>query len=136
WRPGIWVLHRPGWVWIPAHFCWTPCGYVFVDGYWDYPLQTRGILFAPVWIDRSVCYRPRWYFSPSFAIYDDALYGSLFVRAGYGHYFFGDYFEARYTTLGYHSWFSVRFGRGYAYDPLFSYYRPYYRSDPHWPPAI
>jgi hypothetical protein len=136
WRPGMWVMHRPGWVWIPAHFRWTPAGYVFVDGYWDYPLAHRGILFAPVWIDVRYAYRPRWYFSPTIAVYDDALYGSLFVRAGYSGYVFGDYFEARYTTLGYRSWFSISFGRGYAYDPLFVYYRASYRSDPFWDRGI
>jgi hypothetical protein len=136
WRPGMWVMHRPNWVWIPAHYRWTPAGFVFIDGYWDYPLASRGILFAPVWIDRSVCYRPRWYFAPTIAVYDDALYGSLFVRTGYSHYFFGDYFDVRFTTVGYNSWFSVSFGRSYAYDPLFVYYRATYRSDPYWDRGI
>ena len=44
WRPGVWIDHRPGWVWVPAHFCWTPLGYVFVDGYWDFILAMRGVL--------------------------------------------------------------------------------------------
>src|SRR5207302_1673977 len=48
WRPGHWIAYRPGWVWIPAHYIWTPVGCVFVDGYWDYPLDARGLLFAPV----------------------------------------------------------------------------------------
>src|SRR5262249_49221718 len=65
-----------------------------------------------------------------------SLYGALFVRPGCTHYYFGDYFEARFTAVGYHSWFSVSFGRSYAYDPLFSYYRVTYRSDPYWEPAI
>src|SRR5262249_50767375 len=26
WRPGYWIDYRPGWVWIPAHFQWTPAG--------------------------------------------------------------------------------------------------------------
>jgi hypothetical protein len=136
WRPGIWTAFRPGWVWIPAHYRWTPVGYVFVDGYWDYALRDRGILFSPVYIDRRYCYRPRWYYSPSFVVYDECLFGALFVRPGCAHYYFGDYFEARYTRLGYRSWFSVSFSRGYTYDPLFSYYSVHYRRDPHWAPAI
>jgi hypothetical protein len=134
WRPGTWILHRPGWVWVPSHYRWTPAGYIFVPGYWDYPLADRGLLFAPVWIDRRYAYRPRWYFSPTIAVYDDALYGALFVRGG--GYYYGDYFDVRYKTLGYHSWFSVSFGRSYAYDPLFSYYSFSHRHDPYWAPAM
>ncbi|MFL5340149.1 MAG: hypothetical protein ACJ8F7_08350 [Gemmataceae bacterium] len=136
WRPGVWVSHRPGWVWVPSHYRWTPVGYVFVDGYWDFELRERGILFSPVWIDRRVAYRAGWYYQPTYVVYDDSLYGALFV--GHGGYYFGNYFEARYTTLGYRSWFSVSIGVGvgYRYDPLFAYYSVRYRSDPHWGPGI
>jgi hypothetical protein len=136
WRPGVWVEYRPGWVWIPAHYRWTPAGYVFIEGYWDFPLRERGLLFAPVYISPVVAYRPGWYYSPTFVVYDNSLYGALFVRTGSTHYYFGDYFEARYTSIGYHSWFSVSFGRSYSYDPLFSYYRFTYRHDPYWEPAM
>jgi len=54
WRPGFWCEHEPGWVWNAAHYRWTPGGYVFVDGYWDYPLADRGVLFAPVQIPPAV----------------------------------------------------------------------------------
>ncbi len=134
WRPGSWVMARPGWVWVPSHYRWTPAGYIFIAGYWDYPLADRGLLFAPVWIDRRYVYGPRWRYTPTIAIYDDSLYGALFVRGG--GYYFGDYFDVRYTSMGYHSWFSVSFGRSYAYDPLFSYYSYTYRHDPYWAPAM
>ena len=26
WRPGVWIEHRPNWVWVPAHYHWTPAG--------------------------------------------------------------------------------------------------------------
>ena len=52
WRPGVWVEYRPNWVWVPARYQWTPAGYVFVEGYWDYPLATRGVLFAPIAFSR------------------------------------------------------------------------------------
>ena len=134
WRPGVWVAHRPGWVWIPAHFRWTPVGYVFVDGYWDFELRERGILFSPVWIDVRFAYRPGWYYRPTYIVYSDSLYGAMFVYSG--RYCFGDYFEARYTQLGYRSWFSVSFGVGFHYDPLFTYYSVQYRRDPFWAPGI
>ncbi|MCX7700101.1 MAG: hypothetical protein N2039_04430, partial [Gemmataceae bacterium] len=136
WRPGTWVVFRPGWVWVPACYHWTPAGYVFVDGYWDFPLARRGILFTPVWIDRRFCYRPRWFYSPAVAICDHALYGALFVRPGCSHYFFGDYFDIQFTRIGYRSWFNVSFGRGFSYDPLWSYYQLHFRNDPFWAPAI
>jgi hypothetical protein len=131
WRPGFWYVYRPGWVYVPAHYAWTPYGYIFVDGYWDYPLRERGVLFTPVYFTAGVYYRPGFVYTPSYVVYDDALYGALFVRPG-GGYYFGDYFEARYTSLGYRSWFSVSIGIGardpypYRYDPLFVYYRRTY----------
>jgi hypothetical protein len=131
WRPGTWVACRPGWVWVPAHYVWTPCGYVFVDGYWDYALRDRGLLFAPVAIDVRLALRPRWYYQPCYVVSDDCLLGALFVRPAYGHYYFGDYFEARYRGLGFTAWFDFRIGRD-CYDPLFSYYRWHYRGDRRW----
>jgi hypothetical protein len=130
WRPGFWAGYRPGWVWTPARYLWTPAGYVFVDGYWDYALRDRGLLFAPVGIDLRVVRLARWYYQPSYVVYGDGLLGALFVRANYGSYYFGDYFDARYRRLGFTAWVDVRFGRGY--DPLFSYYRWTYRDDRRW----
>src|SRR5262249_58665380 len=34
WPPGFWMEPRPGWVFVPAHYEWTPVGFVFLDGYW------------------------------------------------------------------------------------------------------
>src|SRR5262245_5081711 len=45
-RAGYWADIRPGYVWVPAHYIWSPYGYVFASGYWDYPLVDRGLLFA------------------------------------------------------------------------------------------
>ena len=53
-RPGYWLAAQPDWVWVPSHYVWTPRGYVFVAGHWDYSLERRGVLFAPVYFPRSV----------------------------------------------------------------------------------
>ena len=53
WRPGVWATVQPDWVWIPA-ICSAPRGYVFVNGYWDYSVGRRGVLFAPVIFDAAV----------------------------------------------------------------------------------
>jgi hypothetical protein len=120
WRPGCWIAYRPGWVWVPAHYVWTPAGYVFVEGYWDYPLRDRGLLFAPVVIERRFLVRPGWSYVPTFVIYDDFLQCALFVRPGLGWYYFGDYYAAPYRRAGFVAWVDFRIGR--SYDPLFSFY--------------
>lgn len=104
WRPGFWVDHRPGWTWVPAHYRWTPAGYIFIDGYWDMPLAERGVLFAPVYVPRAVYARPSYFYSPTVVVSEPALYTSLFVRRGWGCYYFGDYFENRYVNRGFSSW--------------------------------
>lgn len=135
WRPGFWYAYRPNWVFIPAHYVWTPGGYVFVDGYWDYPLQRRGVLFAPVYFSSALYTRPAYRYRPNYVLYDQALYGCLFVRPGFNAYYFGDYFDVRYTNFGYRSWFSVGVGVG-SYDPLWGYYRRSYAGTPGWSVGI
>jgi hypothetical protein len=142
WRPGFWVAHRPDWVWVPDCYRWTPCGYVFVPGYWDCPLATRGVLFAPVRFRAAVFNRPRFVYTPAYVVPDTSLHTCLFVRTGRVNYYFGDYFEQRYVGLGYNSWCgtAVR-GSNFAvnvsvtratYDPLWSYYSLTYRDTPAW----
>jgi hypothetical protein len=121
WRPGCWIAYRPGWVWVPAHYVWTPAGYVFVEGYWDYSLRDRGLLFAPVVIERRFLLRRDWTYVPRFVVYDDFLQCSLFVRPRFGCYYFGDYFGPRYEKQGFVAWVDFRIGRS-CYDPLFSFY--------------
>ena len=140
WRPGYWVGYRPDWVWVPAHFRYTPGGCLFVDGYWDYPLERRGVLFAPVYFAPVVLARPAFYYTPTYAVSHQGLVGALFVRRGYSSYYFGDYFEQRYTTLGFNAWcgssrgtsfaLNVNIGRGAYYDPLWNHYQIQHRADP------
>src|SRR4051812_15419016 len=66
WRPGFWMAYRPGWIWVPAHYRWTPVGYVFIDGYWDYPLARRGVLFTPVYFSRTVLVQPGFVYTPAY----------------------------------------------------------------------
>jgi hypothetical protein len=130
WRPGYWRPCRLGWVWVPAHYAWTPGGFVFVDGYWDYPLETRGVLFAPVWFARPLwetrgwCYRPRYVVA-----IDTPFFSALFVRPSCGHYYFGDYYDRDYLTAGYEPW--CRYAPRH-YDPLYGYYRWSHHDDPGW----
>ena len=147
WRPGFWIEHRPNWIWVPAHFRWTPVGYVFVDGYWDYPLASRGMLFAPVYFPQPVYTRVGYVYTPMYVVTEPAMFGALFVRRGYGGYYFGDYFAPQYATSGFTAWcgvvgrngsFAVGFGvgRSWGYDPLWSYYSVTYRSTPGWTASV
>jgi hypothetical protein len=131
WSPPYWVDYRPGWVWMPAHYVWTPAGFVFVPGYWDLELVRRGLLFSPVFFTRPLWTQPSWVYRPYYPVYDSFLVGALFVRPGWNQYYFGDFFEARYRTLGFTPWIDFRFGR-YGYDPLFNYYRWQNRRDRAW----
>jgi hypothetical protein len=131
WRPGFWLTHRPGWVWIPAHYFWTPAGFIFVDGYWDRPLEMRGLLFAPVRFARRLLGAPQFAFIPQYTVQPDFLLSALFVRPNLGHYYFGDYFDQRYTQAGFIPWVDYRMSR-WSYDPNFSYYRAGFSGAANW----
>ncbi len=63
-RSGYWLQGQAGWVWSPSHYVWTPRGYVFSNGHWDYTLERRGVLYAPVYFPSSVVYtRPGYRYS-------------------------------------------------------------------------
>jgi hypothetical protein len=131
WRPGFWVAHRPDWLWVPARYAWTPGGCLFVEGYWDHPLEDRGLLFAPVAIDPRYLAQAGWSYTPQYVVPTDFLLGALFVRPSAGNYYFGDYFDDRYERRGFVPWVDYRVGRA-GYDPMYSYYRHAYHDEPRW----
>ena len=115
WRPGYWIRYRPDYVYIPSHWMWTPGGHVFVNGYWDYQMAARGVLFAPV-VVRAPVVRYR----PSVVIDVGRFHMHWFVRPSYCHYYFGDFYDARYHTsfsIFPHHHFHLRMG----YDPFYAY---------------
>jgi hypothetical protein len=129
WRPGFWTAGNADWVWVPAHYVWTPSGFVFVDGFWDFPLFSRGLLFAPVLF---VDVRPHFVFRPAVVLDPRMLVISLFVRPRFHHYYFGDYYADTYSRAGIYPWFAFHSSR-YGYDPLFAQTSfVYSRRDPRW----
>ena len=101
WRPGYWVPLQDNWTWVPAYYVWSPRGYVFVDGYWDYAINRRGLAFAPAFISPQVYGQPGFVFSPLIAI-NPLVFGThLFLRPGYGHYYFGNYYSPGYANAGF-----------------------------------
>jgi hypothetical protein len=131
WRPGYWAEGRSDWDWVPSHFVWTPRGYVFVDGYWDYSFDRRGALYAPVYFQSGYQSRPGYYYSPVVAIGLLAMMEHLFLRPNYHHYYFGDYYDRRYRDNGYYSPYAYQSSR-YGYDPVYSHLRWTHREDREW----
>ncbi|MFP6602542.1 MAG: hypothetical protein VB862_08435, partial [Pirellulaceae bacterium] len=122
WRPGYWRPFRADWIWIPAHYIWTPRGTVFVDGYWDYRMPRRGQLFAPVYIRHHRHRHAHYRYSPSCVINLGSIGMHLFVRPSYHHYYFGDYYGATYSSRNFYA--SFRFhGSGFGCDPFLTYYQ-------------
>jgi hypothetical protein len=127
WRPGLVIAHRPGWLWVPARYVWAPGGCVFIDGYWDYPLHDRGLLFAPVRFARGVAARTAFRYVPRYVVREDFLVGALFVNTTTRQYVFGDYFGDRSARGRYVPFFEDRVARLASADPIFHYYRTEYR---------
>jgi hypothetical protein len=130
WRAGYWVDARENWCWIPSYYRWTPYGYVYVDGYWDYPVVNRGVVFAPVRFRSGYYDRPGFYYSPMTVVLWSVFTHHLFVRPNYCHYYFGDYYDNGYRNRYYASYDYGWRNRGY--DPIFAYNRWEHRSDRNW----
>lgn len=131
WRAGYWSDPRENWVYIPAHYIWTPRGHIFVNGYWDYAIPHRGIVFAPVYFSRPIYSRPGYRYSPSTVISISVFIDHLFLRPSYRHYYFGDYYAPTYVSRGFHASHAYHHNRR-GYDPIYAYNRWSHRNDRNW----
>ncbi len=111
--------------------CLGARGYVFVEGYWDYSVGRRGILFAPVYFNASVYGRRGFFYSPTTVIDAGVFSDQLFLRPSYGHYYFGDYYAAGYANAGFYPSFSYQ-SRRYGYDPIYAHQTWEHRREPDW----
>ncbi len=119
-------------MWVAAHYEWTPNGYVFVDGRWDYPLDQRGILFTPVAFQSPLYQQAGFSYSPGYLIDMGLLADNLFVNPAFQDYCFGDYYGNQYQQAGIYPWYAVGTGT-YLYDPIFGYQSWFNaRRNPHW----
>jgi len=130
WRPGNWIMANPNWLWVPAHYVSAPRGSVYVDGYWDFPIDRRGLLFAPVYV-RAAARSARVVYTPATVIDLNVFTDHLFVRPRYHHYYFGDYYATNYGEAGIYPWFTIE-KRRVAYDPIFVHRRWVHRDDHEW----
>jgi hypothetical protein len=122
WKHGFWAPLREGWVWNPDCYLWSPRGYVFARGYWDFPLEQRGILFAPVAAQERAIARV----APTVVIDVREALAHWFVAPGYRHYCFGDYYDVDRRKVNIASWYDRSAPR---FDSLRSYYA---RHDQQW----
>lgn len=129
WRAGYWSIGNPRWVWTNAHYVYTPRGYLYVSGYWDFLLPQRGMLFTPVRFQGNL---PQNYvYSPRVLVNTLALTDHLFLRPTYRHYYFGDYYAANYRGRGILPYFVFHSPR-YGFDSLYSFDRWRHRTDRDW----
>jgi len=117
WRAGYWTQAEPDRIWIPEHYLVTAQGAILAPGYWDYRLEERGLLFAPMRIaDRAA---GDLQIMPSQVVNTSNLVLHLFVRPGQPSYYFGDYYADAYVKAGFRPWYDYR---KQGFDPLFGYY--------------
>jgi hypothetical protein len=131
-RSGYWLRGQADWVWVPSHYTWTPRGYVFVAGHWDYALERRGVLFAPVYFPHHIYRRPGFSYRLSIVVDLGVLRVNLFTYPRYSHYCFGDWYDDAYLRIGiYPRWESERIR--VCYDPIYRYDRwRHLKTEPHW----
>jgi len=118
WQPGFWAPHQRDWIWVPPRYTYTPLGYIYTSGYWDYVLAYRGIAFAPVSFKQLPADGP---YTPSVAL--DTwrnLSLHLFISPQRDGYYFGDYYDAEMTRLGFVPFFTSI--EQHEPEPLLSYY--------------
>jgi hypothetical protein len=130
-RAGYWLAAQPNWVWVPSHYVMTPRGYIFAEGHWDYSLDRRGVLFAPVYFPAAVYRRAGFTFSPGIVVDLGLLRVSLFAYPRYSHYYFGDYYDGAYLRIGIFPWFESRRHRTW-YDPIYEHDRWRHHAEPRW----
>jgi hypothetical protein len=121
WRAGYWAAPYRDMMWQPSQYVFNGDNYYYMPGYWDYPLENRGLLNAPVYVDQQFIQNPNWSFTPQYGIgVGDAngwgnggLFESMYIGPNYNNYYYGNQGDPfGFGGLG--------FGQGYG-EPLFGY---------------
>ncbi len=109
----------------------APRGCVFVEGYWDYPLDERGVLFSPIQAPPSAYSQPGFVYTPSMVVDLSLLFNQLFCAPSCDSYFFGDYYDASWARLGFFPWYACQDHFGW-YDPIFCHEWWRHRDQADW----
>lgn len=126
WQTGYWYQANPNWIWIPGHYTYTPRGSIYVSGYWDYPLASRGLLYAPVyWGARHRPFVHTYAYRPTSIVNSALLIANLVVDHHHVHYHYG-YGRHGKVPHWLHAW-------GNGYDRWGGHYKKHHRGyDPLW----
>lgn len=132
WSAGYWLQSKPDRIWVPRHYIWTPRSCLLVGGYWDYPMDGRGVLFAPVHFSAPILKVRNFTYSPIVVVNISVMGGNLFCRPSGSHYYFGDYYASSYVTRGYFPWSGWQVRHRW-YDPIYLHEQWRHRKDdPQW----
>ncbi len=130
WQPGFWYAAQPDWVWVPNHYCYTPRGSVYVSGYWDYPLASRGLVYAPVYWGSSYRFRAGYAYRPSTLVNTGLLLANLFLDSHHGRYYYGNHWGrgrqvpswlSPWNNAAYGQW-GRHHGKSRLFDPLYAHH--------------
>lgn len=140
WQPGYWGEVEDNMVWMPGQYTYTGSGYRYVTGYWDYCLEDRGLLFAPVFFTRPLWLTPGWAYQPCFGINIGfgggwgwgwgGFYDNLYIGPGCGSFWFGNCGGWRGWGAGFRPW-CWNGNRGFA-NPVYNHYCWLNRQNPGW----
>ncbi len=131
WRAGYWAHPNGNQLWQPGQYVETGSGYAYVPGYWDYPLEERGLLYAPVYFTQPLWQTPGWCFRPRLAIGfggwggwgGGGAFGSLFIGSGFNNYCYGNFFNPwgfGGSSFGFgNSFWGPAFGIGFGFGNSF-----------------
>jgi hypothetical protein len=133
WQPGYWTAFQPGFTWVPASYFWTPLGWSFTSGFWDFNFCNRGLLFAPVWFRpgfpffNGFVFRPFFTccFRPFFPVRFGFGFNHLFVNPHFHHFFFGNFHGSNFVHAGFHPWSQFA---THHFDPIFAHERVAHRG--------
>jgi len=123
WRPGFWNTNYGGWTYTPSGYFWTPYGCIYNGGYWDYTLEDRGLLFAPVCFGAGFGgpYTP-WCVVGIGGLFDNLWFGP-------GCYWFGNCYGPFWRACGFRPWC---FQGALAHDGLFAHQAWVNRANANW----
>lgn len=99
WKKGYWADAQPGWSWVPARWIRQSEGWVFQNGFWDRPLEERGVLFAPAALADNADEVGQLYYSP-YTIISPEIYGQLYGAIGRAGVDYDGYAGASYDDDG------------------------------------
>lgn len=115
------------WVWNPAHFIPTVNGAILVDGYWDFALGDRGVLFAPLRFDNTLDAQAAGRLASAVMLHAPKTFLHLFVDPKTQQYLFGNFYGDLAGGSGLMSW--VDFAKsGQGFDALFQHYDRLYAA--------